>query len=281
MGNKAKVCSSCTKDIPDLEGIHYCPYCGTSLEDIVAQAADFSGKTEEELLTEFVKGKKSLDEIQRAAREKYENILVNTQVKRSQPDDIYSLVLKGCENERLLIDCLNQVLTRGETAIRLAVTAMPAVLLYKVNRDTINEIVSVLKDVDAVFSVVEGTFDYGSFLKSEQFTSLDTSSKAFLKSIPKTMWLGDNVKFISEDVFFEDNKGFCVLSDNAFYFFPYDKGNDTVTLPVYRLETIDTWELDGRFFAEWIGNDGRTFRMEFGKEDDMKKLEGLVYDGLI
>ena len=158
---------------------------------------------------------------------------------------------------------------------------MPAVLLYKVNREAINEVASVLKDVDAVYSVVEGVFDYGSFLKSEQFMALDTASKAFLKSQPKTMWLGDNIKFVSDDMFFEENKGCCVLGDNAFYFFPYDKTQDVVLLPLYRLETIDTWELDGRNFAEWIGNDGRTFRIEFGKEDDMKKLEGLVYDGLI
>lgn len=274
-------CKACTKELPELEGINYCPYCGVSLKDTVEKDADFSGKAEEELLVDFVKGKKSLEDIQKAAREKYENILLNTQVKRTEPDDIYSLVLKGCDNKQILVDCLNQVLTRGETAIRLAVTTMPAVLLYKVNNETISTVVTVLKDVDAVFSVIEGGFDYSSFLKSDQFNALESSSKAFLKSIPKTMWLGENIKFISDAVFFEEQKGCGVIGENAFYFFPYDKAANMVLLPLYRLENIDTWELDGRNFAEWISNDGRTYRMEFENEKDIKKLEALIYDGLI
>ena len=52
MAKEAKVCKACAKDIPELEGIHYCPYCGISLQDIVAQAAEISGKEEEVLLAE-------------------------------------------------------------------------------------------------------------------------------------------------------------------------------------------------------------------------------------
>lgn len=308
MANEKDICQSCTEGLPKLKAMKYCPYCGIKLQQEESDDIIFSVETEQgeeivlstetekseekiflveteqqecELLEDFTKGKKSLEELQRNARVKYENMFVNTQIKKIKPEDIYSLVLKACDNKQILVDCLNQILTRGETAIRLAVTTMPAVLLYKVSKETIDAVAAVLKDVDAVYSVVEGDFDYSSFLKSQQFMQLDSASKAFLKSIPKTMWLGENIKFFSEAMFFEEEKGFCVLGDSAFYFFPYKKDCDFMLLPSYRLETIDTWASDGRYFAEWISNDGQTFKFEFEAEKDIKTLEALIYDDFI
>lgn len=275
MVDEKNICPACAHELPDIKDMKFCPYCGALL---------FCGEeyTEEELvLEENGAPKKSLEELQREARAKYEHMLKASQIKEVLPEENYSLVLKGCENKQILIDCLNQVLTRGEPAIRLAVTTMPAVLLYKVSREVVNAVAAVLKDVDAVFSVVEGTFDYSSFYKSEHFTSLDSASKALLKSLPKTMWLGENIRFISDAIFLDEQRGYGILGDDAFYFFYIsENGLDGILLPAYRLDHIDTWTMDSRHFAELVNSDGRTYQIEFESAEDYRQIEEIAENGI-
>jgi uncharacterized Zn finger protein (UPF0148 family) len=269
MNKEGTPCAVCLAPLPELAGICYCPYCGAIL------AAPEDGLHEEAAIV--AAPKRSLEEQQRAVREKYEHLLQDPRVKISTPADIYTLILKGCDNKEALIECLDQVLTRGEKAIRLAVTTMPAVLLYKANQAIIDTVANVLRDAEAVYAVVEGSFDYSSFYKSPHFTRLDSASKAVLKSVPKNMWPGENIKFISDDIYFEGNRGYGVFSDNAFFFFWIDKSVNHAVLPVSLLDTIDTWEDEGRYLGEWINSDGRTFKMEFTRKEDFDVVRDLSW----
>lgn len=267
MAKIAGICEACQASLPPLEGIHYCPYCGNALPKVgdAAWAA-------------HAKDHLSLEEQQRAAREKYAASARDPRVKVAMPEDIYTLALKGCENKEALVECLNQVLTRGEAAIRLAIAAMPSVLLYKANREVVDAVICALKDAEAAYAVLEGTFDYSSFYKSAHFTSLDSSSRAVLKSVPKTMWLGENIRFISEDMFLEGKRGYGVFSDNSLFFFWIEDGLSNLILPVYQLDGIDLWERDERFWGEWLTTDGRVFQMEFSRKEDFEAVRELSWD---
>ena len=280
MADEKIACATCLCELPDLDNMKFCPYCGVILIECTAKCADDEEPVlEEELLADAPK--KSLEELQQEARAKYEHMLRKSQIKEVLPEENYSLVLKGCESKQHLIDCLNQVLTRGETAIRLAVTTMPAILLYKVSQQAIDTVTAVLKDVDAVFSVVEGDFDYSSFYKSGYFTALDSASKALLKSVPKTMWLGENIRFISDSIFLDEQRGYGILGSDAFYFFYIsENGVENILLPAYRLDHIDTWKMDGRCFGELINSDGRTYQLEFESEQDFHLIEEMAEKGI-
>jgi hypothetical protein len=245
----------------------YCPYCGGLLPDGVGGGKEAQAKNP-----------LSLEEQQRAVREKYARTANDPRVKVAPPEDIYTLALKGCENKEALVECLNQVLTRGEAAIRLAVAAMPSVLLYKANSEVVGTVTAALKDAEAAYAVVEGTFDYSSFYKSDHFTNLDSASRAVLKSVPKTMWLGEKIKFISEDMFFEGKRGYGVFSDNSLFFFWIENGVSSLILPVYQLEGMDMWDKEGRFFGEWLISDGRSFRLEFSRKEDFDLLRDMAWD---
>jgi hypothetical protein len=246
----------------------YCPYCGDALPK---NGEGGEGETN-------AQNHLSLEEQQRATREKYAGKANDPRVKVPLPEDVYTLALKGCENKEALVACLNQVLTRGEQAIRLAVAAMPSVLLYKANIEAVNEVVAALRDAEAAYAVVEGNFDYGIFYKSVHFANLGKAGRAILKSAPKAMWLGENVKFISEDMFFEGKKGYGVFSDNSFFFFWIENGVHSLILPVYQLEGIDMWEQEGQFLGEWLAKDGRAFRLEFSRKEDFDAMRELSWD---
>jgi hypothetical protein len=261
-----EICPACHADLPSLAEMRYCPYCGRVIAKNQAGGQD-DGKPP-----------LSLEEQQQAARDKYERLAQDPRVKAAAPEDIYTLALKGCENKEALIECLNQVLTRGEPAIRLAVSAMPSILLYKVNREAIGTVTAALRYVDAAYAVVEGTFDYSGFYKSAHFANLSSAGRAVLKGVPKTMWLGETIKFIGEDMVLEEKKGYGVFSDNALFFFHRENGLNSFILPVYQLDAIDTWEKDGRFFGEWLDNDGRAFRLEFTRWEDLSAVRDLSWD---
>ncbi|MDR2006998.1 MAG: hypothetical protein LBP78_07140 [Acidaminococcales bacterium] len=267
MGKTAGTCDACGATLPRLGGIRYCPYCGNALP----KNNGGEGETD-------IKNHLSLEEQQHAVREKYAGRANDPRVKVALPEDIYTLALKGCENREALVECLNQVLTRGESAIRLAVAAMPSVLLYKANIEAVNEVAAALKDAEAAYAVVEGNFDYSSFYKSAYFTNLDRASRALLKSVPKTMWLGENIKFISEDMFFEGKRGYGVFSNNSFFFFWIENGVSSLILPVYQLDGIDLWEKEDRFLGEWLTRDGRTFQLEFARKEDFDAIRELSWD---
>ena len=268
MTKTAGICEACHAGLPPLDKMRYCPYCGNALPKDEDDGSEGAARA---------KGHLSLEEQQRAAREKYA-ALRDPRVKTAMPEDIYTLALKGCENKEALVECLNQVLTRGEAAIRLAVAAMPSVLLYKANKEAVDTVIFALKDAEAAYAVIEGTFDYSSFYKSSHFTSLDSASRAVLKSVPKAMWLGENIRFISEDMFLEGKRGYGVFSDNSLFFFWIENGLSSHILPVYQLESMDMWEKDGRFWGEWLTTDGRAFQMEFSRKDDFDVVRELSWN---
>ena len=294
------ICNTCDMALPNLAGINFCPFCGSPVEFDVEEILDNAENHEHEeafvdesidskniednnkevafdniTKEEIMEKQKVFRENQDAVRAKYANMKKQSVLREHALEDIYTLILKGCDNKEVLIDCLNQVLLRGETAIRLAVTTMPAVLLYKSSKETVEHVVDVLKDMDAVYAVVEGNFDYSSFYKSNAFLELDPASRTILKNLPKTMWLGENIKFISSDMTLEDVKGFAVLGNNAFFFLPLDENESKIFLPMYKFENIYTWEQNSKYNAEWLTTDGRIYQMSFAKYEDYEKLSQI------
>ncbi len=279
MSQEKTPCPVCEAVLPELEGMQYCPYCGVLLIQKQEEALQEDLPVEEsasEDLPDMAAMKKSLQQAQLAAREKYKALLSGAGVKMNQPEDIYTLVLKSCDNKEVLIECLVQVLTRGETAIRMAVSGMPAVLLYKASREAIEQVAGVLRDVDAVYAVVEGEFDYSSLYKSPYFVRLSEEGRSALKNVPKTMWLGENIKFASDSISLEEEAGYSVFTDNALFFFPAaPEEGPAVMLPAYQMQEIDFWEDGERFFAEWLSRDGRGWRLEIAKQKDYDKLKEI------
>ncbi len=277
MDQGKNLCSVCEAVLPELDGMIYCPYCGMPVAE--SDEAEGAGVLPEDVTSRaagqdeaVVENRKPLKEGQMAAREKYKALLLaEAGVKMTLPEDIYTLVLKGCDNKEVLIECLSQILNRGETAIRLAVGGMPAVLLYKVSRDVIEQVAAVLRDVDAVYAVVEGEFDYGSLYKSPDFARLSEGGRAALKQQPKVLWLGENIKFASERVRLDTQDGYTVLTDNALFFFA--GGRAVAMLAAYQMEDMDFWEQEEEFFAEWVGRDGRNYRLRFDNQLEYDKVK--------
>ncbi len=274
---KQDKCIFCNQVLPEIKDAKYCPFCGMMIE-----TASDKGVVErvppEDLQQEkpLLENKKSLLDLQNATRGKYEKIAQEQKVKFLTPEEKYTLILKGCEDKQLLLECLNQLLLRGETAVKLAIISMPSMLLYKVNKQSVDTIASALKDFDAVYSIIEGDFDLSGFYKSECFKNLSPASRAFLKAIDKTMWIGENVVFITDNMIFEGQEGYGVLSENAFFFFAKGDKEKNCFLPIYKLESFDLWENNGRYLGEWITAYGRSYQMEFSNWQDYNAIKEIA-----
>lgn len=240
-----RFCPACGGRLPQVEGTRFCVHCGQKLAGLMQEG--------DELLpvaAEPVKGiaRPSVPEqtslavaapanrtVQSERHKRFKRTVpvdkpagtkvaspVSSGVKpagKETAEEQYSVVLKTIADKERLIERLSRVLSRGVTATRMAVELVPGVIVYKNSAADIRPVLDILNGEGLYYTVIQGDFDMKLSLHERipDFARLDGALQQLLAQVPAGLWLGETVRFVCDEVVWENSSHVLAVTDQALY----------------------------------------------------------------
>jgi hypothetical protein len=222
-----KYCPFCGGQIPPNNMVKFCPFCG---EKFVLNESTIKGSHSDTPI--IVHDTLKAEPLPLLSDERTEiNI---DKYKRSKMGKIiesecYSIILKNAPDKRGLVKKLEKVLLRGSFAIRLAVDTIPSIIVYKAKSDDIVYLNEVFTAEQASTSVVAGDFNNKPVIEEifTMFGALQIPIQKIIKQLPINLWLGDQIRGVFSNTYWEEKEGITIVSDKNIYFIPIEIDNLT------------------------------------------------------